>query len=336
MLIVKDDLYLRYDFGPSGGGLISFNFNTGECKKLFEKTAVTDMALDSKDRVWFTHQDSEGGIVHSALSMIDSGKLTTPLNEKTTDPSIYVCLAIKDDESVLIGTLDKGILKYQDGKVIKLTPDWNAKSFITSILPLPNDGFCFFSSGHGVIVSSNIVDEKLRSANSTNLFRLNMKKYFFQTDGNKKYFEDIAILMEKSGRFAQAAAFYILASKDYSHEVDDNGAERMVAFAQRAISSAPKELLNPFVLELFALSSSDHLKSQKFRKYLCQTVLNLYKFEKIPEDKTSESALALMKTFPEDKPLVITKEKFFKNDPKTEESFGSEGAGKYDSFRDSQ
>lgn len=305
MLLNRGIAYLRYDYGQHGGGILSFDLSSGECKKIFDKSAVTDMQLDAKGRLWFTHKDSEGGIVHGALSMLEDGKISTLLSEKS-DPTLFTSLRLCPDQSALLGSLDRGILHYSSEKTEKLTPDWNAKSFITSILPISESGdkFCFFSSGHGVMVSSNLVDEKLRGANSPNIFSLNMKKYFLQTEGNKKSFEDTAVLLEKSGKLSQAAAFYLLASMDFSNDNDDKSAERMIACAQRSIENAPPELLKPFSQELFVLSSTERLKSTNFRKFLCQTLLYLYKIQKMPEDKTFEAATALLKLFPEDTPLV--------------------------------
>lgn len=305
MQLCKGIVYLRYNFGHHGGGLLSFDLATGDCKKVFDKSAVTAMQMDTKGRLWFTHKDSEGGIVHGALSMLEEGKLSTRLSEKT-EPTLYSSLGLCKDESVLIGTQGNGILKFNHDKTEKLTPDWNAKSFITSILPISDSGneFCFFSAGHGVIVSSNLVDAKLRGENSSNLFVLNMKKYFFQTEGNKKLFEDTAVCLEKAGKLSQAAAFYLLASIDFSNENDDKSAERMIACAQRSMENASPELLKPFSQELFVLSSTEHIKSIKFRKFLCQTMLYLYKIQKLPEDRTYEAAQALLKLFPEDVPLL--------------------------------
>jgi len=304
MLLSRDKLYLRYDFGHYGGGLTCFDLSSGQCKKVFDKSAVTDMALDLKDRLWFTHQDSEGGIVHGVLANHENDKVNIAFSDKK-DSTAFMSLAINQAGAILIGTLDKGIYKFIEGQSVeKITPDWNANAFILSILPLENDGFCFFASGHGVIVSNNLVDSKYKSANNANLFRLNMKKYFFQTEGNKQYFDDTATVLEQKGKYAQAAAFYLLSSIDFANTQDDKGAELAIACAERAAVKVPDELIQPFAKELFAIANSELIKSIKLKKFALRTIQNIYKEQKLASDANLEATVALLKLLPEDVQLV--------------------------------
>lgn len=304
MLLSRDKLYLRYDFGHYGGGLTCFDLSSGECKKIFDKSSVTDMALDLKDRLWFTHQDSEGGIVHGVLANHENNKVNIALSDKK-DSAPFMSLAINQAGAILIGTLDKGIYKFVEGQAVeKITPDWNANAFILSILPLENDGFCFFAAGHGVIVSNNLVDAKYKSANNASLFRLNMKKYFFQTAGNKQYFDDTAAVFEQTGKYAQAAAFYLLSSIDFANDQDDKGAELAIACAERAAVKVPNELIQPLTKELFTIANSELIKSIKLKKFALRTIQNIYKEQKLTSDDNLEATVALLKLLPEDTQLV--------------------------------
>ncbi len=304
MLLSREKLYLRYDFGHYGGGLLCFDLSTGECKKIFDKSAVTDMLLDSKDKLWFTHQDSEGGIVHGVLASYENDKITDVLSDKK-DSNPFMSLALNQADSFLIGTLDKGLYKFTQGQPVeKITPDWNANAFILSILPLDADGFCFFASGHGVIVSNNLVDPKFKSTNSASLFRLSMKKYFFQTAGNRQYFNDSAVALEKTGKFAQASAFYLLSAIDFANENDDKGAELAIACSERSAINASSELIHPLTKELFSIANSELIKSIKLKKFALRTIQNIYHEQKLPSDANLEAANGLLKLFPEDTQLV--------------------------------
>lgn len=304
ILLSREKLYLRYDFGHYGGGLLCYDLSTGECKKVYDKSAVTDMLLDLKDRLWFTHQNSDGGIVHGVLANYENDKITDALSDKN-DSSPFLSLALNQDGTFLIGTLDKGLYKFSEGQPVqKVTPDWNANAFILSILPLETEGFCFFASGHGVIVSNNLVDAKFKTTNSASLFRLSMKKYFFQTAGNKQYFDDSAAVLEKIGKYAQAAAFYLLSSIDFANDNDDKGAELAIACAERAATKAPEELIRPLTKELFSIANSELIKSVKLKKFALRTIQNIYKEQKLASDANLEAANGLLKLFPEDQQLV--------------------------------
>jgi len=315
MLLSRDKLFLRYDFGQYGGGLTCFDLSTGECKKIFDKSAVTDIMLDPKDKLWFTHQDSDGGIVHGVLENFENDKLTVASSDKKESNS-YLSLAMDQSGAVLIGTLDKGIYKFVEGKQAeKITPDWNANAFISSILPIEADGFCFFASGHGVIVSNNLVDAKYKTANSASLFRLSMKKYFFQTAGNKQYFDDNATVLESTGKYAQAAAFYLLSSIDFSSDNDEKGAEIAIACAERAALKAPKELILPLTKELFSIANSELIQSIKLKKFALRTIRNIYDEQKLPSDSNLEATTALLKMFPEDSGLVRKRNEQSRSEP---------------------
>lgn len=304
MLLSREKLYLRYDFGHYGGGILCFDLINGECKKIFDKSAATDMLLDAKDRLWFTHQDADGGIVHGVLANYENDKITDVLSDPK-DSNPFLSVAVNEAGTFLIGTLDKGIYKFTQGKPVeKITPDWNADAFILSILPLSNDGFCFFASGHGVIVSNNQVDPKFKSPNSASIFRLSMRKYFFQTAGNKQYFDDTAAMFEHSGKYAQAAAFYLLSLIDFANDNAEKEAELAIGCAQRAALKAPAELLIPLTKELFLIANSELIKSVKVKKFALRTIQNIYDEEKLPPDANLEAATGLLKLFPEDTQLV--------------------------------
>lgn len=305
-------IYFRCNLGEWGGGLGRFNLKTDDFEEISRGASVLDMAFDVSGKLWYIEEFVDEGALFTLdgktpkclygmsqkqyLEKFSSGGFKNQEPQKTRD--IFLCLKICEDGSVLLGDYYRGILKFKDGKMTRLTPDWNSGSYINSILPLENNEVCFTTSKQAVAVARNKKQSTKNVINTTANFVAAFKSLSLNASTNSETIFRKAEEDEHDGKLAQAAAEYLLSSTGPLSSGDSKCSDERFAKCEKIMNKLPADFTLAYMNVLTMAVMEDFLIQERgedfqFRVRLCHKIQDLRKKLSLGEDKSISNMLLI-------------------------------------------
>lgn len=312
VLIGDDYIYFACDRGEFGGGLGRLGIKSD----IFEEISgipVIDMALDKAGKLWFFERCLDEGSLNTlegdtpkiqcgvtmylrTKKLSPSGRMEgVPVNWPFS-PDVFCSMSVCDNGSILMSTLQQGIFKYKEGKITRLTPDWNYRTHISSVLPLENDNVCFSVSDKGVAVVRNRRKIVKDSDNTPSQFLNTFKSLLINADSAGEELTRKAEQNEEAGKLAQAAAEYLLSSARAANRGNYPKSDERIVSCERILNEMPGDF-NPAYLDALTIASMDDVfirengGSYKYRITLCRKIQELLEKLNMVQDKRSVTIL---------------------------------------------
>jgi len=305
-------IYFCCNLGEWGGGLGRLNLKTDDFEVISSNASVHDMAFSKSGKLWYIEEFVDVGALFilegktpkllygmsqkQFLEKFKSGGFKNQDHHKT--PEIFHCMKICEDGSVLLGSHYQGILKYKDGKMTRITPDWNSAAYINSILPLENNEVCFTASEQGVAVARNKIQSTQNAINTPANFVATYKSLSFNANTNSETIFRKAEEDEHDGKLAQAAAEYLLSSAGPTNDLNYALSEERFAKCEEIINKLPADFTLSYV-NVLRMAVMDHMLIQdhrgdfRLRMRLCRKIQELRKKLSLGEDKSVSNMLLI-------------------------------------------
>ena len=170
-LLFKNKVFLGYDHGEFGGGLLALDITTGKWEKIGSGGPVTSIVVSPKEELWVSkglaHMGSEmaeitvfNGTEWSLFSknhgylgnrpnqwIVDSDNVNWPF-----EPASIEKIYFDQNGNLYVLTGSLGIIRYANSKWERITPCWNEHFYVSSFLKLSPDKFLLATYDAGVAV----------------------------------------------------------------------------------------------------------------------------------------------------------------------------------------